>query len=93
MSNSNQRQADAPYFVYLLHCIDGSLYAGIAANAFARLATHNKGKGAKYTRSRRPVQLVYLERHESKSQALKREAQIKKLNRVSKDALVHNQAR
>ena len=82
-----------PFFVYLLECNDGSLYTGIAVNTFARLRIHNAGKGAKYTRSRRPVRLLYQERFPSMSLALKREAQIKKLSRLRKNAVIENQAR
>lgn len=72
------------WFVYLLTCNDGTLYCGITNNLDKRIKNHNLKKGAKYTRSRTPVSLYYFETVESKSLALKRESQIKKLNRQSK---------
>ncbi len=72
---------------YLLECADGTLYCGITNDIDRRLATHNAGEGAKYTRSRRPVRLVYAESCADRSHALKREAEIKALSRTSKLAL------
>lgn len=74
--------------VYMLRCADGSLYTGIAKDLSARLATHNAGKGAKYTRARLPVRLVWSETAEDRSMATKREMAIKKLNRSRKLALI-----
>ena len=71
-------------YVYLLRCADGSLYCGWTNDLERRLAAHNSGKGAKFTRSRRPVELVYCEECESKSAAMKREWQIKQLSRAEK---------
>lgn len=76
------------YTVYILRCADGSLYTGIARDAQKRLAQHNAGKGAKYTRSRRPVELVYTEPASDKSAALKREIAIKKLSHADKQQLI-----
>lgn len=76
------------YYVYMLRCRDGSLYSGITTDLTRRLNTHNAGKGAKYTRSRLPVTLAYYEKAEDKSQALKREIELKKLSREKKEALV-----
>lgn len=76
------------HFVYILRCGDNSLYTGYTTNVNRRLKTHNKGKGAKYTRSRLPVNLVYYKRVDSKSLALKLEARIKKLTKKEKEALV-----
>ena len=59
-------------FVYMVECCDGSLYTGWTTDVERRVRTHNSGKGAKYTRSRLPVKLVYLERTEAKNAALKR---------------------
>lgn len=73
--------------VYLLRCADGSLYCGITNELKARIATHNKGRGAKYTRSRLPVRLAYVEAVKTRSMALRREYQIKKLTRKSKEGL------
>jgi putative endonuclease len=70
--------------VYILECADGSLYTGIARNLDERIAAHNNGSGAKYTRGRRPVKLVYQENVTSRSIALRREITIKKLTRADK---------
>lgn len=72
----------------MVRCADGTLYTGIARDAVARVSVHNAGKGAKYTRSRLPVTLVYTEPCESRSAALKRECQIKPWSRMKKEALI-----
>ena len=72
---------------YLLECSDGTLYCGITNDLDKRLAAHNAGEGAKYTRGRTPVKLRYRETCEDKSAALKREMQIKALPRTAKLAL------
>ena len=72
---------------YLLRCADNTLYCGITNDLDKRLAAHNAGEGAKYTRGRLPVSVVYSERCEDKSAALKRELQIKRLPRSAKLAL------
>lgn len=76
------------YFVYLLRCADNTLYCGYTDDLEKRLKTHNRGKGAKYTRPRTPVTLVYSEEFKTKSEALKREHRIKKLSRKEKLALI-----
>ena len=76
------------YYVYLLRCGDGSLYTGYTDDVERRLAVHQSGKGAKYTRSRLPVELVYSEALPDKSAALRREAAIKKLPREKKLELI-----
>ena len=73
--------------VYIIECRDGSLYTGITTDLEKRLAAHNAGKGAKYTTSRRPVQLVYYEDAANRSVASKREIAIKQLHRNAKLAL------
>ena len=78
------------YYVYLLRCGDGSLYTGYTDDVERRLAVHQSGKGAKYTRSRLPVELVYSEDLPDKSAALRREAAIKKLPREKKLALMES---
>ena len=78
-------------FVYILECADGSLYTGWTTDIEDRVATHNSGSGAKYTRSRLPVKLVYFEEAENRSAALKREAAIKKLTRDKKIELIKKQ--
>ena len=74
--------------VYILRCGDGSLYTGIAVDVQSRLAAHQSGKGAKYTRGRGPLTLVYCEDCGTHSEALKRELQIKALKREDKVRLV-----
>lgn len=74
-------------YVYILRCADGTLYCGWTTDLEARLATHNSGKGAKYTRSRRPVELVYTEAYEDRHDALSREWHIKRMTREEKLAL------
>lgn len=76
------------YFVYMLVCGDESIYCGYTNDLEARLSAHNSGKGAKYTKSRLPVQMVYHESFETKSEALKREVAIKKLSRREKMHLI-----
>ena len=72
------------WWVYLLHCGDGTLYCGIALDVEARLVQHETGKGAKYTRGRRPLAIVFREACGTKSSALKRERAIKRLPRAAK---------
>ena len=79
------------YYVYILKCCDSTLYTGITTDLQKRLATHNSGKGAKYTRSRLPVELAYQEQQPDKSSALKREIEIKKLTRAQKLQLISQQ--
>ena len=81
------------YFVYIAECADGSYYTGYASNLNDREDVHNglkKGIGAKYTRSRRPVKIVHSEKFQTKSDALKREIEIKKLSREEKVLLLTN---
>ena len=78
------------YFVYLLRCGDGTLYTGSTSDLRRRLAVHNAGKGAKYTRSRLPVSLVYWESLPDKSSALRRESAIKRLSRAQKLSLIQS---
>jgi len=80
--------APTPWEVYFVRCGDGTLYAGIARDAKKRAAVHNSGHGAKYTRSRLPVALVYRETCADKSEALRRECALKKLTRAEKEALI-----
>ena len=78
------------YYVYLLRCADGTLYTGFTNDLARRLAAHNAGKGAKYTRGRRPVELVYWESFSNKSSALRREYAIKQLPRRQKFTLIQS---
>ena len=75
-------------YTYILKCKDGSLYTGWTNDLEQRVATHNTGKGAKYTKARRPVELVYFEEFETKEQAMKREYAIKQMARKDKLELV-----
>jgi putative endonuclease len=78
------------FFVYLVHCNDGSLYCGYTTDLNKRIEAHNTGKGAKYTNKRRPVKLVYFEKLEDKSSALKREYAIKQLHVTQKWSLIRS---
>ena len=71
-------------YVYILRCADDTLYCGWTTDLEARLATHNSGRGAKYTRSRRPVELVYSEAYDDRHDALSREWHIKRMSREEK---------
>ncbi len=75
------------YYTYILECADGTLYTGFTTDLKRRLETHNAGMGAKYTRSRLPVRLVYSERYETEHEARSRECAVKKLTRAQKRAL------
>ncbi|WP_029452800.1 GIY-YIG nuclease family protein [Clostridium algidicarnis] len=77
-------------YVYILKCSDNTLYTGWTVNIEKRLATHSSGKGAKYTRCRLPVRLVYFEKHPDKISAQKREYAIKQLSRTEKLKLIKN---
>ena len=75
-------------YVYILKCADGTLYCGWTNDPDARLRAHNSGRGAKYTRSRLPVEMVYLEEFEDKHEALSREWHIKRMSREEKMELI-----
>lgn len=77
-----------PWFLYILRCADGSLYTGITRDLDRRCRQHNDGTASRYTRGRRPAELVYREVHPGRSPALKREAAIKALTRRQKEALI-----
>ena len=81
---------EKPWQLYILRCGDGTLYTGIAVNAEKRLAVHRSGRGAKYTRGRGPLELVYLEQCPTHSDALRRELEVKKLTREEKEMLLQN---
>ncbi len=78
----------AQWVVYIVECRDGSLYTGITNDLEKRLAAHNDGTGARFTRGRRPVKLRFCEKHHDRSNASKREAQVKKLSRSDKLRLI-----
>ena len=76
------------WYLYILRCADNTLYTGITTDVAKRVEAHRSGKGAKYTRGRGPLELAYREECGTHSDALKREAQIKKLSREQKQALI-----
>ncbi|WP_255169347.1 GIY-YIG nuclease family protein [Natrononativus amylolyticus] len=78
----------ATHTVYVLECADGTLYTGYTTDLERRIAEHGAGDGAKYTRGRTPVELVYSERHDSRSRAMSREYEIKQLSRGQKERLI-----
>lgn len=77
-------------YVYILSCTDGTFYTGWTTHLEERVNTHNQGKGAKYTRSRRPVKLLYWEEYSDRGEALRREAAIKKMSRKQKEELINS---
>jgi putative endonuclease len=80
---------NSDWYVYIVKCKDDSLYTGISKNVEVRISKHNLGKGAKsIVKSKRPVELVYVEKYKDRSEASKRESEIKKLSRDSKQKLV-----
>ncbi|MCK5375108.1 MAG: GIY-YIG nuclease family protein [Alphaproteobacteria bacterium] len=76
------------WYVYIIHCKDGSYYTGITNALARRIEQHNTGKGAKYTKGRRPVKLVYHEQQQDRSSASMREIEIKSLSREQKENLI-----
>lgn len=81
------------WYLYILRCKDGSLYTGITTDVQRRLEAHRSGKGAKYTRGRAPLELVYQQTCGTHSQALKRELEIKALKREEKEQLIRSEQR
>ena len=79
--------SDRSWFVYIVRCADQTLYTGVALDVDARIVQHNSGRGAKYTRSRLPVELIYREPAADRSAALRREAEIKRLDAAAKRVL------
>ncbi len=75
-------------YTYILRCADGSLYTGWTNNLEKRIEQHNSGKGAKYTKGRRPVKLAYYEEFDTKEEAMRREWEIKKMTRKEKETLL-----
>ena len=76
------------HYAYIVKCSDGTYYTGYTNDLEKRLLAHNAGKGAKYTRNRLPVEMVYFEEYEDKSEAMKREYAIKRLTRKKKKKLI-----
>ena len=80
------------FYIYILKCCDDTLYTGYTNHLEQRITQHNEGKGAKYTRGRLPVALVYFEEYQTKSEAMKREYEIKQLSREEKIKLICDQS-
>ena len=78
------------YYAYLLRCADDTLYAGYTDDLSKRVAVHNQGKGAKYTRANKPIKIVYTKEFDNKSDALKEEFRIKHLTKEEKIKLIEN---
>lgn len=87
----NQREHFKMNYIYIVKCKDGTLYTGWTNHLENRIKAHNEGKGAKYTRARRPVELVYYEQLETKEEAMRREYAIKRLTRMQKMKLIEGQ--
>jgi len=81
-----------PAYVYIVRCADGTLYTGWTTDVARRMAEHNAGRGARYTRQRGPVELVYSEAQPDRSAAMKREEEIKRRGRAYKERLVKSAA-
>lgn len=86
--NGRRRSSHEMWFLYLLECNDGSLYTGITKDLEKRLAKHNEGSASRFTRTRRPVYMVYRETCGSRAQALVRECAVKGFSRSKKEALI-----
>lgn len=80
----NSKTAEGGNYTYMVKCQDGTIYTGWTTMLERRISEHNNGKGAKYTRSRRPVELIYYEESPSKQEAMRRECEIKKMTRKQK---------
>jgi len=87
-SSQKSNSAGGNHYVYVVECDDGSYYTGYTTDVERRVAEHNDGTGAKYTRGRRPVELVHVESFDTQSAAMQREYAIKQLRRSLKERLV-----
>jgi putative endonuclease len=85
--------SESGHYVYVVECADGTLYTGYTTDVERRVAEHDAGEGAKYTRGRTPVELVHRERFDSRSAAMRREHEIKGLSREQKERLVRDRTR
>ena len=81
----------ASFYCYIVECADGTYYTGWAVDPERRVAVHNKGRGARYTRMRLPVKLVYVEEQPDRTAAMKREIAIKRMNRARKRKLIEGE--
>lgn len=88
LTHEKERFVESTWYLYILRCKDNTLYTGITTDVEKRLEAHRSGKGAKYTRGRAPLELVYRETCGTHSDALKRELEIKKLSREEKQKLI-----
>ncbi|SDO84327.1 GIY-YIG nuclease family protein [Desulforhopalus singaporensis] len=89
--SADRTRVSRVWYIYILRCRDNSLYTGITTDPARRLAEHNSGtRGARYTRSRRPANLVYIEQTSSRSNASRREAAIKKMTAPAKQKLIES---
>lgn len=88
LNHTNSQSKDEGWLVYIVLCADGTLYTGVTKDVQARLVQHNSGRGAKYTRTRLPVQIVYVEPAGARGDALRREHRIKRLRREAKHELI-----
>ena len=89
LSAKRTKDTGKEYYTYILLCADGTYYTGYTTGLEQRVAAHNDGKGAKYTRVRRPVKLVYHETYTTKEEAMSREALIKQLSKKEKEKLIN----
>lgn len=89
---TQEQVAEAAWFVYVVRCRDRTLYTGISTDTEKRIAEHNRGRGARYTRARLPVELVYLEPAADRGSAMKREREIKRMPAATKRRLVMGRA-
>lgn len=90
MATDADDETAAGHYVYVVQCNDGTYYTGYTTDVERRVAEHNDGTGAKYTRGRRPVELVHVEAFGDRSQAMQREHAIKQLRRADKEALIRD---
>ena len=90
MKETNKQEEIQRNYTYIVKCSDETLYTGWTNNLKKRMEAHNSGKGAKYTKNRRPVELVYFEEYDTKQEAMQREYAIKQLSRQKKLALIHS---
>ena len=91
MNDRHRNRLQRGNYVYILRCADGTLYTGWTTDPERRTAAHNAGKGAKYTKARRPVELVYLEEYDDRIEAQRREYEIKQFSRAEKEELIGGQ--
>ena len=89
-ATENGAASDRTHHVYIVACADGTYYTGYTTDVERRVAEHNEGTGAKYTRGRRPVELVHTETYDNQAAAMRREYAIKQLRRAEKEQLIRS---